>query len=219
VTTAAPLDQLPAPPRLGQPQALVAGPAARATVAALSPFGNVQPPTLGHGDLRAALIVAHGAARLFHPFITEIAPALDARLGEVLGSIPDPPPIDRLTANRLLRRLGQALADGHVNVFSSVFFGGPYGFLPVLVEESGGEPLVIRSLGPGIVPGDTIVAIGGEPVADRFARAYALVSAATDQDRFVKATVEAIQDRPVETIVEVRDPAGNHRALDVTPSS
>jgi len=217
VATADPVGALTALPGWGQPPAFMPGPADRSLVHALDTFDDVQPATLRRGDLRAALVVAHGAARLFSPFIAEVGPAVDARLGEALGSIPEPPPTDRRQAGDLLRRFGQALADGHV-VVAHAPGAGDHGVLPLFIEQSGGEPLVIRSAVPGILPGDMLLAIDGEAMAERYARAATLVSAATDQDRFVKGTELAVHDLPAPAVVEVRDHLGTTHAIDVVPS-
>jgi len=114
---------------------------------------------------------------------------IDPRLQETLDSLGSGPTVDALLAWSALRRLSEALKDGHVfwNTFSAPAF--PFrGVLPVILEQiAGGEPAVRRSRASEMQPGDVLTSIDGLSAADWFAREYLRTSAATDGSRFVHA--------------------------------
>jgi C-terminal processing protease CtpA/Prc len=156
----------------------VAGPVERSAPLVLNPFGFRHPPTAARGELRAALIAAHGLVRLFYRYFPLVGDTIDDRLGETLAAADAHDGSDRVNAWRILRRFGEALHDGHQFVFSR---GAPLFAtqLPVWLEHVEGRPVVRRSRAPGVDPGDTIVALGGRPIEEVYAEELARTSAAT----------------------------------------
>ncbi|RZA05218.1 MAG: hypothetical protein EOP11_13320, partial [Proteobacteria bacterium] len=71
--------------KLGMPPGLKLTEGARAHVTKFSPFKDFQEPVDASGDLRAGLIIAHGAAKLFYPYFRKKGRGLfDERLLETL---------------------------------------------------------------------------------------------------------------------------------------
>lgn len=131
---------------------------------------------LGLGEARAALLVVHGAARLFFPYFHVVGDVLDERLLEVIETLDAGDPADRRFVRDLLRRLGHALQDGHqfVSDWAADVRGVPFN-----VDHVDGLPVVVRSLSDDVLVGDTVVGIDGVPVADWYATELARTSAAT----------------------------------------
>lgn len=200
------------------PRSLVAGPVARPFIRPVSPYGQVRPIETNTGQMRAALIIAHGMVRRFYPYFDVAGDGIDARLLETLGAVSSEwDGVDRDGARDLLRRFGEVLHDGHQFVFNY----GPsstVGYLAVSLEEVAGRPVVRRSLAPGVNPGDTIVAVDGVPIEDVYARQYELTSTATHGYQFDVASRFISQlDGPV--TLELLDTNGTERSVDVSPQS
>jgi hypothetical protein len=210
-----PLAALPALPGLGNPPELAPGADDRPEILPSDP-SFVPSARLGLGEARAALIIAHGTARKFFPYFAEVGDRIDERLLEVLAQVGRGDPPDRLAMSDLLRRFGEALHDGHVFVTDAVLVP-TRGELPLYIEEIDGEPVVTRSRVPEISPGDTLLSVDGEPVAERYALEEELVSASTDGDRFVKATRGAILTLDAPAVIEIRDPCGALRVVTADP--
>ncbi len=171
----------------------VAGPVERTSPAVVDPFGYIHPESNERGELRAALIAAHGAARRFFPYFPVVGDTIDERLIETLGLVDQSDTTDRLEAWRILRRFGESLHDGHQFVFNFYGFDERQGILPVQLEHPDNQvrPIVRHSLAPGVNPGDTIVALEGRPIEQVYAEELARTSAATPgyqydiADRFI----------------------------------
>lgn len=161
------------------------GEAARPEVHAVEPFQQVQPTGDPLGDLRAGLVISHGAARTFYPYFETVGDILDERLMEVASALPVSP--SRKEARDALRRLGNALSDGHNFVRDNQL--SLAGFLAIHVENVDGAPVVRRSAAPGIAAGDTITSIGGVPAADFTATELARSGGAAGDDPELSAAI------------------------------
>lgn len=151
------------------------GEALRPTIVKIAPFDAQEPKVTPLGDTRAALIIAHGAARLFYPYFDTVGDMIDERLLETTQALPDSPMAsDRV---RSLRRFGNALIDGHNFVRNPE--SGITGFFGVMIEDINGAPVVRRSMAPGVSPGDTITSIGGVSASEFMATEMALSGGAT----------------------------------------
>ncbi|MFO0550226.1 MAG: S41 family peptidase [Polyangiaceae bacterium] len=191
---------------LGQP--------ARPAIQETTPFGDMQlPGSDGAADARAALLVAHGAARLFYPYFATVGDVIDERLEEVLDALPSSP--SRKDEYQALRRFGNALTDGH----NFVFANDPppeTGYIPLFIEDLGGAPVVRRSAVPGIDPGDTITRIDGVLASDWYATELARSGGATPGYQFNLATRELqVVTQPVE--FELKDPSGATKTVTASP--
>ena len=208
----------------------VSGPAERTPPLPVDPFGFHHPESGGRGELRAALIAAHGAVRRFYRYFPDVGDTIDDRLVETLGLAGLHDGVDRLAAWRILRRFGEALHDGHQFMFNYYPFSH-LGNLPVFLEHPGGRPdrpVVRRSLAAEIHPGDTIVALEGRPIAEVYAEELARTSAATPgyqldiADRYIyrmfgPLTLTLEDTYGVQRTVTVPVPTGNEYNEAVSP--
>lgn len=193
----------------------VTGAAARGGPQPVFPFGQEKPVTTGRGELRAGLITVHGMTRLFFRYFPVVGDGIDGRLQETLGAVDSWNGTDRRAAQRILRRFGEVLHDGHQFVFDL----GPQtfaGFLPVFLEEVDGRPVIRRSAIDELHPGDTILAMNGRPIEDIYAEEYARTSAATGGYRFDLASRQVSRlGGPTEVLLA--DPDGAERTVTVQP--
>jgi hypothetical protein len=199
---------------IGAPPDIADGGKTRSHLVPMSPFKDMQPATITLGTARAALVVAHGALREFFPYFSVVGDTIDARLVETIDALGATAP-DRMTTLNALRRFGNAISDGHQFDFD---YAPPTtaGYLPILVEDIAGEPVVRRSLAVGIAPGDTITSIGGVPAAQWYATELARTSAATDGYRFNIATRRyTTLTGPIQ--LGLRDPDGNEKTIMFQP--
>ena len=205
------------PGRGGPPALALAAPARPPIERFGDPYEEIQPLSGRLGDVRAALLIAHGMARAFFTYFDVVGDRIDPRLMEVLANVGQVPPPSRTAFRDHLRRFAESLQDGHVYVVGYVPVRHA-GAFPVFIDQVSGEPVIGRSLMPGVNAGDTIVSFDGRPVADLYAREFPLVSAATDGWRFVRATDEALVflDHPTE--IGLRDPQGALRTVIVDPA-
>src|SRR5205814_242638 len=120
---------------------VVPGTDSRPKVLKMSPFKDEQTPGDALGDARAALVIAHGAARTFYPYFATVGDTIDARLEETLSALPAAPARD--DEHQALRRFGNALVDGHNFIFD--YEPATKGYFPVYIEDIGGKPVVRRS--------------------------------------------------------------------------
>ena len=177
-----------------------------------SPFGKHQSPADPLGDARAALIIAHGAARTFYPYFPVVGDDIDPRLDETLSALPAAP--TRMDTRQALRRFGNALVDGHNFVMNYMPFFSQ--ILPIYVEDIDGEPVVRRSGDPAIAPGDTILSIDGVPADTWYATELARSGGATPGYQFNIATREMLRTDDPRTF-EVRDAYGVEKTVTVSP--
>jgi C-terminal processing protease CtpA/Prc len=191
------------------------GTATRSTMITVDPFVPIRPDDLGRGEMRSALLVAHGLTRLFFRYFPVVGDGIDARLIETLGAVDAWKPGDRPAARNILRRFGEVLHDGHQFVFN---FGDSdsVGFLPIMLDDIGGQPVVRTSAIGSILPGDTLVSIDGRPATDIIAEELARTSAATSGYRFDIATRELNYMTGPQTI-QVQAPGGPTRTVVVQP--
>jgi hypothetical protein len=201
----------------GNPPHFNGGDAARPALQEVNPFGDIQPASLRLGDIRAQLIIFHGAARLFFPYFPVVGDNIDPRLLETLDSLGSGPTIDPVVASHTLRRFGEVLKDGHAfwDNFTAAF---PFiGGLPVVLEQIAGEPVVRRSVASEMHPGDTLISIDGLSAADWLAREYQRTSAATDGSRFVHAYEAGLWRMAVPADFGIRAPDGTTRTVTIPP--
>jgi hypothetical protein len=199
----------------GLPSPLAGGAADRPEIDVHETFGLVQPPGESLAEAQAALVVAHAAARRFFPYFPVVGDTIDERLDETIATLSEP--LDRATIRHTLRRFGEALQDGHSFVYDRAFAGAA-GYLPVMIEDVDGEPLVRRSLAVGVNAGDTIISLDGVPTADFYATELARTSAASPGYKFDIATRELLQlEGPVS--LGLRDADGVTRTIDFTPQA
>jgi hypothetical protein len=204
---------------LGAPPALPPGAATRPPIVPTTDLTTQQPNTLGPGEARAGLVSVHGAARLFYGNFEESGDDIDPRLAEMMATVDlaalHPGPIDRGFYFDVLRRFGEALHDGHNFTFDEA---KPFtGFLPLKIEQIGGEPVVRRSQVPGMSPGDAIVAIDGVPAAAWYAAEVPLTSAATDWYRFNLITRKHLLRVYGPRTFELRSPDGSFHHVVAAP--
>jgi len=207
----------------GNPPNLQPGDALRPALQQIEPFGATQPGGLRLGDIRGALIVSHGALRLFFPYFPVVGDNIDPRLLETLGMLGSGPQVDAIVAFNAVRRFSEATRDGHY------FWSSQYppakafikGALPVVLEQVSGEPVVRKSNTSLVQPGDTLTSIAGLPAADWFAREYPFTSAATDGFRFVNAYrrgLGGIWQLTGPTEFGLRAPDGSTRTVTYNPT-
>jgi hypothetical protein len=166
----------------------------RLALAEVHPFRDVQPPAFGIGDVRAALVIAYGALRLFFPDFQELGDRIDPRLREVLAGTDESPGIAvQEEERRLLRRLSEALHDGHSFVFSTPGDPEVKGFADLVVETLNGTLVVRRSGVTGVEPGDTVLSIDGKPISRLYAELLPLTSASSIGYRYSIANRDLIR--------------------------
>jgi C-terminal processing protease CtpA/Prc len=150
------------------------------------------------------------APQHFYPYFGEVRTDWPAALREALG---------RAAADRdagafanTLRRLVAALHDGHGRVS-----GGGSGLAPLPLAWAwvAGRLVVTavaESLAAGVRPGDTVLAIDGEPVAARLAAVAPLISHATPQHLRYLSGFWLMRGAGGDSVtLELRDPAGEPR--------
>jgi C-terminal processing protease CtpA/Prc len=194
----------------------VAGAGTRSVPATVDPSQR-RPITTGKGEIRADLIVLHGATRRYYMYFDVEGDKIDQRLLETLASTDRWDGRDRWQGQQILSRFGEALHDDHQYIDDL----GPAtaaGLLPLYLDNVGGVPAVRRSADPRIHPGDTVLAIDGRPIREIYADAYRVVSAATPGWRFVHAT-QLISRMPGPETLLLADPAGQRRSVLVQPVS
>lgn len=155
----------------------------RPAFATLSPAGRPETSTNRLGDARAALLTAHGAARLFYPYFATVGDTIDARLVETLGSLGATP--DRATTLAALQRFSEALVDGQA--FAGDGQNPSTAKLPLVLEQVNAEPVVRASGDANVHPGDRITVVDGTPFADWYAAQAPTISASTEAFRLQRA--------------------------------
>lgn len=221
-------DSIPADRRMAEPACIVheildlaaplpieSLPADRPEEKNIEPFNKRQPPVIDLGTARAALIVAHGAARAFFPYFGVVPDIIDDRLVEATNLLGTTTP-DRLMVRNVLRRFANALDDSHTLIRDYVT--KPAGSFPSYLEWINGEAVVRQTLAVGVNPGDTLTSIGGVPASEWYATEMARSSGATDPYRFVVASYEVQRLMgPIE--LGLRDVNGVTKTLNFQPQS
>ncbi len=184
-----------------------------------TPYKDIQAAKYGRGDLRAALLVAHGALRLFFPNFDDLGDRIDSRLLYLLEKV-DATTGDLALGERrkFLRSLSASLRDGHSFVFAQPKDPDVKGYLPLVLETIGGRPVVRRSGVDGILPGDTIVEIDGRDVREIYREELALSSSSSPGYRYDIATRELIRlKQPIDLKIRGLGNNAKIRTLRVDP--
>ena len=197
---------------IGMPSERPVSSGLRSYVSPITPYHDRQPPTARLGDFRAALLIAHGAVRLFYPYFYVVGDNIDERLLEVLPQAEEVVG-DRPAARDLLRRFGEVLRDGHNSVYAVTSVPGIF---PAIIDVIGQEAVVQRSPDPAIQPGDTLVEFAGVSTAELYARELPRTSAANPDYAFIKAT-SAVTRMLGPTEVKLRSPDGAIRQVVAQP--
>jgi C-terminal processing protease CtpA/Prc len=203
-------------PALGTPPAVDRGgavtrPKPEARNIPLEPY---VPVVTSPGVARADLVIMHGALRRFFPYFHVVGDRIDARLAETLAMV-EAAPVDRERLQVVLARFGEVIQDSHgaVSVQGRTFAG----FIPAILDEAaGGEVVVRRTLAPEFQPGDTVLSVGGRPMADWLTETLSGVSGATPGWRFLRAMDQLITLRGP-TAFELRAADGSVRTVQVPP--
>lgn len=195
---------------LGAPPPLVRT-ATRAEVLLRDGFGEVQDQAIDPAVARAALVSAHGAAKLFFPYFEVIGDHTDERLMEALGATASV--ADREALRQILRRFWAVIEDGHGWVVDQL--AGATGILPVVLDPGTDLPLVARSYTPELEPGDALVTIDGVAAPAWFETEAGRTYGATPGFRFVTAAQELVANPPSELVV--RSAAGAERTVTIAP--
>lgn len=179
------------------------------------PFNQRHPVATARGELRAALIIAHGMTRMYFRYFDDVGDGIDARLAETLATLDGMPVLERPAAARLLRRFGQVLHDGHQ--FNRDYGAAPAaGYLPVFIDPIANLPVVRRSGIDSLRPGDTILSIDGRSTADWYAEEMSRTSAASPGYLF-DMTSRFFTTMVTTHTYGVRDPDGVERTAIVPP--
>jgi hypothetical protein len=135
--------------------------------------------TLDRGSARAMLLVAHGLVDRFYPYFDVVDDTHDEALVASLAEVDTLAEGDRAGALRALGEFVHADQDGHG--FFGDWAGTDYldSYIALQIERIDGQPVVRASGYPEVLPGDTIVEIGGVPAEDWYADAMTWHSAAT----------------------------------------
>lgn len=164
----------------------------RPRVLAAEPNGKVQAPANPVGDLRAALIVAHGSAMLFDPnFPPADKEKVNQRLFEQLKSA-TANSSHRVKFRNALRRLGEPLNDGHNYTFDRTYKTIPEGagVLPILFADNSNVITVAASNAQGVTAGDRLVAVDGIAVEQWLQTETSRTSALTEGYKIDRALRE-----------------------------
>lgn len=170
-------------------------------------FQKKRDPKIDQAAVRAALLTAHGAAKLFFPYFGTLGDDSDARLDECWTGATDEIS-ERGAARDLLRRFSNVLADGHGWV---VDMSHRPSMLPVVFQSVQGEIAVSRTYSPQLAPGDVVTSIEGVDAHAWLSRQLSLTYGATEGHRFFTA----VSELPAPAQLEVRDPFGTTRSVTV----
>lgn len=178
-------------------------------------FRQVPTRTVSLPHVRAALLIAHGALRLFFPYFKRVGDRIDERLQETWKSA-EALTLTGTTARHLLRRFGEAIQDGHCFVYSLTPQDQKY--ILIELEQLKGEAVITRSKQPGLNRGDTLLSIDGVKIKEWFEKEYKRTSAATPWYRFHLASRE-LQRANQPVTFEVKGPDGSTRSVQAIPQT
>jgi C-terminal processing protease CtpA/Prc len=186
------------------------GSAKRTTLAERIDFREGQKGSPEPAVVRAGLLSAHGAAKLFFPYFQDIGgDHTDDRLAETLEAAASVQ--TRAEARNVLRRFGNVLQDGHNWTADSMI--AQQAPIPIVLDLAKAGPIVQRSYVPELTPGDRLVSIEGEDALTWFAREESRPYGATAGFRFRTASTELISRASLDLVVA--DPAGTTRTTRV----
>ena len=192
---------LPHLAELGNPPSLSTPPATRPQLAAVANVLDIQPATLGPGEARAGLIIAHGVLRRFFTYFSVTGDTIDQTLVEALALVDTAAhenaggPIDRNFYHQTLGFFGHSLHDTHVYIYD--YYTQLYGYINLVCEQIHGQAVVRRSGVAGIQPGDTLLSIDGIPADQWFAFHSSVDSGATPGGLFQKVVTVWVQQNLV----------------------
>lgn len=158
-----------------------AGAVTRADTRELKPSLHRPAKALSRAQTAAALLVAFGTAHRFFPIYDTWNPSVDARLVELVRALPQSF-TRRVESKRLLERFSNSLADGHVYVTDLRGDATSWNEVAIAAldfELVNGAPVVKFSGETGVLVGDVVTSVDGEPIATFLARERGYVSAAT----------------------------------------
>jgi C-terminal processing protease CtpA/Prc len=188
---------------------------ARSSIGQYDPWSATYDSAVGLGEIRSALMVSHGTVELFFPYFDVVGHETDDALLELLAETTPADAGNRALMEERLRRFSSVLHDGHAFVYD---LQAPVaqGVIAARFEALDGYPVVRRANHAGLQPGDTIIAIAGEPTLAWYAARYPLVSAASDGYRhdLVTRMLTALED-PIE--LTIRSALGVEQTLDIDP--
>ena len=201
------LDTLPDPQDL-------TGPTTRSDVAEWDRLAGLPDGALDPATMRAALLVLHGTLERFYPYFDEVGYRIDDALIAALDEADRIDSDDRADFIDVIGRFLHEIDDGH-GFYGDSLADPPVGTLAVQFQQIDGEAVVRASAHPQLQPGDTVVAIDGVSADDWYSEAMSRRSAASFGYRFDLATRElkTIADAP--RTLEVRDPDGAIRTVEV----
>ncbi len=177
------------------------------------------PTDVNLGTMRAALMTAHGTAKLFFPYVDRLSADLDDVLAQQLATLPGAA-LD-LAAESALYTFTAALQDSRAVVAPGFNPRGIAGSVPLAVLPTGTTSAdlgVYASNVPGIDPGDLVQSIGGRDVADLFMDYASWVSASNDEARRIEQIAFAHRVTGP-TPVTVLKPSGAMTTVTGDPSS
>ncbi len=184
-----------------------------------APFGKAHPPAVTPGAIRAALLSAHGALRLFFPYFHVVGDTIDERLAELIAVVDGAGSFTRMDAYHWLWRFGETIRDSHMYASDTAPDAPLVGCMPVLFEHLDDEIVVGRSETVDLAAGDTITSIDGEASADWLARWWPIIGAAADGFHARNILLFKLVYMYGSRTLEVRDPDGLTRTVTITPGS
>ncbi|MCG8424224.1 MAG: S41 family peptidase [Proteobacteria bacterium] len=200
----------------GAPSPMDAPPATRAPFVSFDPLDTQQDSTVDRAVGRAGLLTLHGAARLFYPHMAIVGADFDAALHRGWDDLDGAEPLSRDEYRVALARLTSPLRDGHVILRDFAGSSPPSRALPFVVEHVAGAPVIAGTAADELRPGDTVLSVGGRPVAEIYAELAATMSAATESNRLYRSGVLMARGSGP-TDVEVRGIDGVVRVETVPP--
>ena len=187
----------------------------RTRVKAYTHFRAYHSQQVSIANVKAALLIAHGALRMFYPYFKTVGDHIDDRLLETLKTLPSLN-LTGASARNLLRRFGEAIKDGHCFVNYLGANSSVKGYLLVELDQLNKKPVIRRTSHPKLKVGDTIVSIDGTSISEWFKEEYKQTSAATPGYRFDLAARELNTMTGPRTF-ELQSPDGSTRTELVEP--
>lgn len=199
----------------GEPTPVEAGGDGRTPMVPLTEEVEVEPDEhdLGHG--RAALVIGHGAARLFFPYFDVVGDTIDEGLLDALGVLETSEGQGASFEREALGRFSTHLHDSHGYVF---YFGAQQaegGVVPVLLDETSGHEIVVRTSGlAALLPGDVVLEVDGVAIDDLVAEGSQITSA-SNEGALLRNALELVTQVSGDTLWRVRGSEGAERDVDV----